>query len=406
MPPLNQVPSSAPKPVAPKPVTPKPPKGAAKEQTAEGSAPKKEKKSLASKEIEIFGPKKIKMPEKELIKFYRGMASMLRSQINTGDALKYYAHGMTNRPVADKVIGIQEAITAGVPIHEAFRKSELFDDTTIGLVQAGTESGQLDQAFTAVAHRIKTAHEFKVKVRKAIAVPLVVISLLIFAFIMSQVKIVPQVEEMLMQVAQEPDAFTGLIFKMSHFTQEWWSTIVIAIVIAVVAIVFSEGLRTIITNIAMSKWRLLRNLIMGLRQMTFLGTMHMLHSNGINLAKAIQTAASSVKGTPMHDELKEAANKYQETGLPVSEAFKKFTSCDPQVSHMLFIGERAASIDTQLKMLSEMYEEDTRAYMEDFTAALNLVVLIVAVILIATVFIGTFLPIFLMGPKMMQGGNM
>jgi len=373
--------------------------------TADGSQPKK-KQSLANKEIQLFGPKKVKMPEKELIKFYRGMASMLKSQINTGDALKYYAHGMTNKATQAKVIGIQEAIAAGVPIHEAFRKSELFDDTTIGLVQAGTESGQLDQAFSAVAHRIKTAREFKVKVRKAVAVPLAVISLLMFAFIMSQLKIVPQVEDMLKSVGQAPDAFTRLIFHMSHFTQDWWSVLVTMVLGVVAAIVFSNKLRTLITNIGMAKWRLLRNLIMGLRQMTFLGTMHMLHSNGINLAKSIQTAASSVKGTPMHDELLEAAHKYQETGLPVSEAFKKYTSCDPQVAHMLFIGERSASIDTQLKMLAEMYEEDTRAYMDDFTAALNFVVLIIAVILIATVFIGTFLPVFLMGPKMMQGGGM
>jgi uncharacterized protein YneF (UPF0154 family) len=42
--------------------------------------------------------------------------------------------------------------------------------------------------------------------------------------------------------------------------------------------------------------------------------------------------------------------------------------------------------------------------MNDFTQVLNFVVLLMAVSLIAAVFIGTFLPIFLMGPKMMQSG--
>jgi len=352
----------------------------------------------------ITNEKTVRFNEKEQIKFYRGMGSMLRAQINTGDAIKYYAHGVTNPLLADKISSIQTNIASGIPIHEAFRKTELFDNTTIGLIQAGTDSGQLHEAFAAISHRIKTAREFKVKVRKAVAIPLAVIGILVFAFIMSQVKIVPQVEGMLKGARQEPDAFTRLVFHMSHFTQAVWPFFVLGIIVFILAIVFSNKLRNVITTLAMSRWRLLRSLIMGLRQMTFLGTMHMLHSNGINLAKSISTAAKSVKGTPMHDELLVAAEKYQETGLPVSEAFRKYTSCDPQVGHMLFIGERSASIDTQLKMLAEMYEEDTRAATEDFTQTLGFIVMIIAVILIATVFIGTFMPIFMMGPKMMKSG--
>jgi type II secretory pathway component PulF len=51
-----------------------------------------------------------------------------------------------------------------------------------------------------------------------------------------------------------------------------------------------------------------------------------------------------------------------------------------------------------------MYEEDAENAMTTFTATVNFIVLIIAVALIGAVFVGTFLPIFLMGPKMMQGG--
>jgi len=42
--------------------------------------------------------------------------------------------------------------------------------------------------------------------------------------------------------------------------------------------------------------------------------------------------------------------------------------------------------------------------MNTFAASISFIVLIIAVSLIAAVFVGTFLPIFLMGPKMMQNG--
>jgi type II secretory pathway component PulF len=69
---------------------------------------------------------------------------------------------------------------------------------------------------------------------------------------------------------------------------------------------------------------------------------------------------------------------------------------------MLSIGEKSASLDAQLGMLAEMYEEDLQNHMTAFAATVSFIVLIIAVMLIAAVFIGTFLPIFLMGPKMMQ----
>ena len=141
---------------------------------------------------------------------------------------------------------------------------------------------------------------------------------------------------------------------------------------------------------------------MSLRQMTFLSTIRLLYSNGINLAKSLRVGAVSVKTTPFYDELRKAADIYEKSGVPLSSAFAKYTSVDPQVVHMLAIGERSASLDTQLQMLSEMFEEDAEQLMDDFSQFISLVVMIIAVLLIAAVFLGTFMPIFMMGPQMMQ----
>jgi type II secretory pathway component PulF len=218
------------------------------------------------------------------------------------------------------------------------------------------------------------------------------------------VKIVPQVEEMLEQVRQTPEGLTAIAFKVSHFTQAVWPFAILGLIAAVVIIWRSDHVRNVIMAMAMSKWRLLTLLVMSLRQMMFLSTMELLYSNGINLAKSMRVAANSVRRTPLYDEIRKAADQYEHSGVPLSVAFNKFTSVDDQVTHMMSIGERSASIDSQLKMLAEMYEEEAENHMNDFTQVLNFLVLLAAVGLIGAVFIGTFLPIFLMGPKMMQSG--
>ena len=347
-------------------------------------------------------PKEFK--KKELVQLFRGLSSMLRAQINTADAIKYYAQGLQNKILSDALYKIREDISSGINVHEAFRRSGRFNDTIIGLIQAGNDAGQLHEAFKALAARLTSELHFSKAIRKATLMPSFVISILTGAFITSQVKIVPQVEAMLAQVRQKPDGLTAIAFDVSHVTQTVWPYVIGSIIAIILIITNSDKVRNVILGLVMARWRLLRLLIMSLRQMTFLSTMRLLHSNGINLAKSIRVSANSVKGTPFYQELRDAADKYELSGVPLSTAFAKYTSTDPQVVHMLSIGEKSASLDSQLEMLSNMYEEESETHMEVFTAAINFIVLLVAVGLIAAVFIGTFLPIFLMGPKMMQGG--
>lgn len=327
---------------------------------------------------------------------------MLRAQINTADAIKYYAQGLPNKAMVDSLTQIREDIASGINVHEAFRRSKRFNETIIGLIQAGSDSGQLHHAFQSLAARLKSDLFFTKQIKKATITPGVIICVLMGAFIISQVKIVPQVEEMLNGVGAKPDGMTAISFQVSHFTQSFWPVFVGIMVGIAITIARSKNVRSLILGFAMSKWRLLRLLVMSLRQLTFLSTIQLLHSNGINLAKSIRVSANSVPNTPFYNELREAADKYEHSGVPLSTAFAKYTSVDSQVTHMLSIGEKSASLDSQLGMLAEMYEEDLQNHMAAFAATVSFLVLIIAVLLIAAVFIGTFLPIFLMGPKMMQ----
>lgn len=379
------------------------------------NAPKTESTTTASPSQERMAKKldALKKPvggkvkpfnKKELVHMLRGVGSMLRAQINTSDALKYYSHGLPNKVMSDALEAVRVDIERGMNVHEAFRRTGRFEDTVIGLIQAGSDAGQLHEAFRALSERLTSEMHFQKALRKATLMPAAIISVLILAFIISQVKIVPQVEEMLLGVGAEPDGITAISFAISHFTQNTWYIFLTVIVATVIIIFRSHKVQGLILGIAMSRWRLLRMLIMSLRQMAFIGTMRLLHSNGINLAKSIRVSANSVKNTPFYDELRTAADKYENAGVPLSVAFAKYTSVDQQVSHMLSIGEKSASLDMQLDMLAEMYEEDANNHMAAFTAAVSFLVMLIAVMLIAAVFVGTFLPIFLMGPKMMESG--
>ncbi|KAB2640426.1 MAG: hypothetical protein DVB25_03965, partial [Verrucomicrobia bacterium] len=267
------------------------------------------KKSLVAS---LNQPKKIKpFSKKILVDLFRGLGSMLRAQINTADALKYYSYGLPNKTLVEALLRIREDIGNGMNVHEAFRRTGRFSDTVVGLIQAGSDAGQLHQAFGSLAVRLKSELHFSKQLKKATITPSVIICVLLGAFITSQVKIVPQVEQMMKGVGAKADGMTAISFQVSHFTQAVWPVVVISLIAAAITIARSAHVRNLLLGLAMVRWRLLRLLVMSLRQMTFLSTIKLLHSNGINLAKSIRVSANSVRNTPFYEELRNAADKYE-----------------------------------------------------------------------------------------------
>ena len=113
-------------------------------------------------------------------------------------------------------------------------------------------------------------------------------------------------------------------------------------------------------------WKLLRQIILGFRQLTFVGTFEMLLSNNVPISDALETCAHTVKNTPLEKELLNVKSQMA-LGLNLGEAIRKYTTVDPQLSHMLEIGEKASNLTEQLRLLRDLYEEETAQRIEFFT---------------------------------------
>jgi len=344
--------------------------------------------------------------KKDAVKLFRGISSMLKANISTADALLYYAQGLPDPALQGSLISIRNRLEAGMPVHVAFAKERKFDPTIITMIEAGADAGQLHEAFTSMARKLKVEMAFASKMRNALMVPCLVILFQIGLFIWSQISVVSQVEGTLKSIRQEPDSLSKAIFSLSHFVQAVWPFFIIALTAFIVGLFRSAPLRRYLLNFFMARWRLLHKLMMGLRQTAYIGTLQMLYANGINLARAAMLSAKVVQETPIYEPLLKAGQIYESSGLPFAEALKKNPVLDPQVVHMIGIGEKSASLPEQLEMLRDIYEEDTAQLMSDFTQVINFITLAMAMFLIGLVFAGAMLPIFLMGPRMMASGNM
>jgi type II secretory pathway component PulF len=300
-----------------------------------------------------------------------------------------------------------QSVAAGVDRgddnHKAFAATGRFDSTFIGLVKAGTMASNLSAALRALARRMKTNSDFQGKLRKALLTPCGVVVFLWCLLIYSMTGLVPNVEKMLKDMRVEPDPFSGAVFAFSHFFGAVYVPTTIITIIFLVLCWRSLSFRLILFKLLLSRWKLLRGIVMGFRQLTFLGTFEMLIANNIPIADALDTSARTLKNTPHEKELLEAKAKVA-LGMNLGEAIRKFSTFDSQLSHMIEIGEKASNLAEQLSLLRDLYEEETAQRIELFTGLVGLVSKVATVALIAGIYLGTYLPIIMAGVKMMGSG--
>jgi type IV pilus assembly protein PilC len=343
-------------------------------------------------------------PRKPLIVMCKSLAAMLDAQIPLPRALDFYNAHLTREDLRLTLKSIAVAVDRGDEVHKAFAATGRFDSTFTGLVRAGTMSSNLSGALRALARRMKINADFQGSIRKALLTPLAILAFLWLILIYSMTGLVPSVEKMLTDMRVEPDAFSGAIFVFSHFFQATYVPITIGIIVFGLACWRSRAFRTLIFSFLLKHWKLLRQIILGFRQLTFIGTFEMLLSNNVPISDALETCAHTVKNTPLEKELM-AVKSHMALGLNLGEAIRKYTTVDSQLSHMLEIGEKASNLTEQLRLLRDLYEEETSQRIEFFTGFVGVTSKILTVSVIAMIYIGTYMPIVLAGPKMMNSGH-
>jgi type II secretory pathway component PulF len=334
----------------------------------------------------------------------KSLAAMLDAQIPLPKALDFYNAHLTREDLRLTLKSIAVAVDRGDEVHKAFAATGRFDSTFVGLVRAGTMSSNLSGALRALARRMKINADFQSKIRKAILTPLCILAFLWLILIYSMTGLVPGVEKMLTDMRVDPDPFSGSIFVFSHFFIAVYVPASIGMIVFALALWRSLGFRTAIFTFLLKRWKLLRQIILGFRQLTFVGTFEMLLSNNVPIADALETCAHTVKNTPLEKELLTVKSQML-LGLNLGEAIRKYTSVDPQLSHMLEIGEKASNLTEQLRLLRDLYEEETEQRIEFFTGFVGVTSKILTVSVIAMIYIGTYMPIILAGPKMMNSGH-
>jgi type IV pilus assembly protein PilC len=353
-----------------------------------------EKVSLSKKEIRIFKPK---VKNKDITVFTRQFATMINAGLPLVKCLNILAE-QTESPVLTSVIAdVQHEVEMGRSLSEALGKHpESFKQLYTSMVRAGEIGGVLDDVLLRIATTLESEDEIKRKIKSALTYPVAMlcISLLLLAIML--IFVVPIFEKMFKNMGASLPAFTKFIMTISHFLTSIKGVIFILFVIGGV-ILLRRWVRT-----PSGKRRLdalkLRLPVFGVlfHKMSlsrFSRTLGTLVASGVPILQALEITSNTV-GNMLVAEAVDNVRAGVKEGDSIARPLGQSPLFPPMVTQMLAIGEETGALDTMLNKVSDFYDSEVASTVEALTSLLEPVLIVFLGLVVGTIVIALYMPIF------------
>ncbi|WP_217908864.1 type II secretion system F family protein [Vreelandella maris] len=336
----------------------------------------------------------------DVMVFARQMATMIRAGIPLLQALQVVAESLKKPAMVALVQHMMSDVSSGSSFSDALRRHpKHFDRLFVNLVNAGEQSGALDQMLDRVATYKEKVESLKARVKKALWYPTAVMTIGIAVTMLLLIKVVPEFESMFQSFGAELPALTQMTVNLSELAQRYWLVALGAVIGAVLLLKFS------IQRSAKVAYRmhalLLRLPIIGdimhkSAIARFSRTLATTFASGVPLVEGLDTAAGAT-GNKVYERAVIQTRQDVATGQQLHFAMRMTNRFPPLAIQMVSIGEEAGSLDAMLNRVADYYEEEVDNKVDALTSLMEPVIIVVLGVLVGGVVVSMYLPIFDLG---------
>lgn len=344
-----------------------------------------------------------KVSPEDVAIFSRQMSTMLSSGISLVEALNVVIDGAEKVSYRQVIKGLREEVESGKSFSTALKKYPLiFDELFSSLVAAGEQSGALETMLSRVATYKEKTEAIKQKIKKALFYP---VAILVVAFIVSAIlliKVVPTFKKLFDGFGAKLPDFTLMILALSDFLRTNGIFIAIGIVGLVVFL-----LRFYYTNATfrhtvqrlLLKLPVMGDIIHKAAIARFARTLATTFAAGVPLNEALVTVANASGNIVYHDAIVVIKDSIS-TGQKLQVAIQRSGIFPIMVVQMIAIGEESGSLELMLEKVAHIFEEEVNLKVDALTSLLEPLIMLILGVIVGSLVIAMYLPIFKMGSVM------
>lgn len=296
--------------------------------------------------------------------FFHMLAVMVDAGIPVVQAVKALAGRSQNRRFQRVLNTIVYNCESGSNLNESMSRFEdVFDEAEIGIVRSGEATGRLDIMLFKLSEQLDKKHDLQMKLWGAAVYPIAVLAVLILVSIGMLVWVFPTLLNLLKEGGISDDALPlptrMLITIQSGLVNYWWVILILG---------FSGyGLFNVFVKsdygaMSWDYWKLKIYIVGTLSRkvyvLRFVSLLGLLIESGLPVIKSLKIAGSSLSNRVYKAQVQEIIDNVR-VGGKISETLESSEFLfPPEVTQMLRVGEKSATLGTISQKISVQYQKE------------------------------------------------
>ena len=348
--------------------------------------------------------KRVKL--EEFLIFNQQFLTLIRAGVPILPALEMLTKSQKNVAFRSQLESVSQRVRTGQSPSEAFEAQGGFPPIYTTTLLAGERSGHLEDVLARYLSFQRISLTFRKKLTASMFYPALLVIMVLSMFIFLITFVVPRFGQLYDQIGGHLPALTTFLLALGKNFQAY---ILYAIpVIALIAYGLWRWGRTESGSNRIDRIRLkmpiFGNIWLKYQVAQFSRTFSTLLEGGMPPVPSLETAARSISSRIIAKAVRTGVGSVRE-GKSLSQALLKTKVFPELATSMIEVGESTGALPQMLNSVAEFFEEDVQTAL---TAALSLIeplILVVMGVVVVTIMIALYLPIFSLGQTGAMGGR-
>jgi type IV pilus assembly protein PilC len=358
----------------------------------------KEKGKGLDREISIpgFGDK---VTTKDISLATRQLATMIDAGLPIVQCLDILAQQSENKLLRSTIGTIRKDVEQGCTLADALRKHpKIFDDLYVNMVEAGEAGGILNTILNRIALFIEKANRLKKKVKGAMIYPCAIVFVAIVVVAVLMIWVIPVFAELYGSMGRALPLPTQICINISNWFVAYWYVLVLGAIGVVMSISFYYKTPQGHMNIdrLLLRMPIIGDLLRKVAVARFSQNMALLLSSGVPILDGLAFPGKTAGNKVVEKAIMDSRISISQ-GKTVAEPLRDSKIFPPLVCQMVAVGESTGGLDAMLKKVAELYEEEVDDAVNNLTAMMEPMIMVVLGVILGGLVIAMYLPIFQMG---------
>jgi len=343
-------------------------------------------------------PGTARVSQNDLLVLTYQLEALIKAGVPLAQSLDMLATQASSSALQTVLRAVKQEVKSGSPLADALQgHPTVFTSWYVSMVQAGEESGTLNQTFGRLAEHLDKVVRLRQQVKLALAYPLLVVIVALLVLWVLLIWVIPMFATMFADWGDALPWPTAVVLGLSRWLQEQWVSVLLGVIgLGVGGRLWAKtrsGQRMI--EDVVLRVPLLGKLRRNVAVVHVARTLSVLLGSGVPILRSLEIAQKVSGLQRMVRALEEARSSIRE-GHTLADPLERSGMFPRLVSNMVGVGEATGSLDTALGNVADLFEREVDRDVAAFTAVLEPLVIVVLGIGIGFIVVAMYLPIFSM----------